>query len=148
MIKAFIEIPAGSYNKYELDKTTGELVVDRVLNQPIPANYGFIPDTLAEDNDPLDVFVITEVPLESGREYYITLLGIMYCKDSGVNDHKLLAILKNDDVSARKHFEDIERYLDTYKLDFDYQYMASCRYAKKELTSCKKRFENEISTRI
>lgn len=140
MIKAFIEIPEGSELKYELDKLTNQLQVDRELNQPIPANYGFIPATLAEDGDPLDVFVISKDPLPMGTEFEIELLGIMYCKDDGVPDHKLIACLKNDEINARMYFGDIERYLRTYKDNFEYQYLGSCRYAKKELDKCREAY--------
>ena len=64
-IPAIIEIPTGSKVKYELDKATGLLKVDRILFSAVhyPANYGFIPQTLAEDHDPLDVLVLCQEPL-------------------------------------------------------------------------------------
>ena len=100
MVKAFIEIASGSKYKYELDKQTNTLVLDRPLNQFIPANYGFIPETLSEDGDPLDVFVITDEPLVPGTICKVNLIGIMFCKDNGIPDHKLVATLKDNDIEA------------------------------------------------
>ena len=91
---ACIEIPKGSKNKYELDKETGLLILDRTLytSTHYPANYGFIPRTLSDDNDPLDVLVIcSEVisPLTLVRCYPI---GVISMIDDGMVDHKVIAI--------------------------------------------------------
>lgn len=88
---ACIEIPKGSKNKYELDKETGLLILDRTLytSTHYPANYGFIPRTLSDDNDPLDVLVIcSEVisPLTLVRCYPI---GVISMIDDGMVDHKV-----------------------------------------------------------
>src|SRR3979409_2753693 len=88
-----IEIPFGSSVKYELDKTSGLIKLDRVLYSAVyyPANYGFIPQTLAEDDDPLDVLVLcqeTVVPLTiiHGRA-----IGLMTMLDTGKQGHKIIA---------------------------------------------------------
>ncbi|HYV35589.1 MAG TPA: inorganic diphosphatase [Gemmataceae bacterium] len=93
-----IEIPMGSSVKYELDKETGMLKLDRILYSAVhyPANYGFIPQTLAEDSDPLDVLVLCQeavapLTLVSGRA-----IGLMTMIDSGKKDHKILAVAVND----------------------------------------------------
>lgn len=93
-----IEIPFGSSVKYELDKTSGLIKLDRVLYSAVyyPANYGFIPQTLAEDDDPLDVLVLcqeTVVPLTiiHGRA-----IGLMTMIDSGKQDHKIIAVATED----------------------------------------------------
>lgn len=91
---AVVEIPKGSKNKYELDKETGLLILDRILHTSThyPANYGFIPLTYSDDNDPLDVFVLcSEViaPLALARCYPI---GIITMQDEGMVDHKVIAI--------------------------------------------------------
>jgi inorganic pyrophosphatase len=95
---SLIEIPLGSNIKYELDKTTGLLRVDRVLYSAVyyPANYGFIPQTLAEDDDPLDVLVLCQeavLPLTLVRSRAI---GLMTMVDSGKKDHKILAVAIDD----------------------------------------------------
>lgn len=89
-----IEISKGSRNKYELDKETGLLVLDRILytSTHYPANYGFIPRTYADDSDPLDVLVLcTEpiVPLATVRCYPI---GVICMTDQGEMDYKIIAI--------------------------------------------------------
>ncbi|MBR2480880.1 MAG: inorganic diphosphatase, partial [Clostridia bacterium] len=91
---AVIEIPKGSKNKYELDKETGCLILDRVLftSTHYPANYGFIPRTFAEDLDPLDVLVLSSeviVPLALCRCYPI---GMISMTDNGFEDTKIIAI--------------------------------------------------------
>ena len=95
---AVIEIPAGSKVKYELDKTTGLLKMDRILytSTHYPANYGFIPRTYAEDGDPLDVLVLcseTLVPLSLVDCYPI---GVISMLDNGAADEKIIAIPFND----------------------------------------------------
>lgn len=95
---AVIEIPKGSKNKYELDKESGLLIVDRVLFSSVhyPANYGFIPQTYCEDQDPLDVLVLGQEPV-----YPLTLMiakpiGLMKMKDQGEADDKIIAVHAND----------------------------------------------------
>jgi len=95
---AVIEISKGGKNKYELDKETGMLKLDRVLftSTHYPANYGFIPRTYASDNDPLDVLVLCQEEI-----YPLTLvecypIGVLRMTDSGEDDEKIIAIPKND----------------------------------------------------
>jgi len=95
---AVIEIPFGSSVKYELDKQSGLIKLDRVLFSAVyyPANYGFIPQTLAEDDDPLDVLVLcqeTVVPLTLMRARTI---GLMTMIDQGKKDHKVIAVCTDD----------------------------------------------------
>ena len=95
---AVIEIPRGSKIKYELDKSTGFLLMDRILHTSThyPANYGFIPRTFADDGDPLDVLVLgseTLVPLSLVRCYPI---GVISMVDGGAADDKIIAIPFND----------------------------------------------------
>src|SRR5881227_759343 len=95
---AVIEIPMGSSVKYELDKSTGLLRVDRILYSAVyyPANYGFVPQTLAEDDDPLDVLVLCQeavLPLTLVRSRAI---GLMTMIDGGKKDHKILAVAMDD----------------------------------------------------
>lgn len=111
---AVIEIPKGSKNKYELDKESGALILDRVLytSTHYPANYGFIPRTYSEDNDPLDVLVLcTEsiVPLALVRCYPI---GVIVMEDGGEMDYKIIAIPFRDPTwNDYKEIEQLPRHI-------------------------------------
>jgi inorganic pyrophosphatase len=93
-----IEIPMGSSVKYELDKETGLLKLDRILYSAVyyPANYGFIPQTLAEDDDPLDVLVLCQEPVAPLTLVSARAIGLMTMIDSGKKDHKVLAVALHD----------------------------------------------------
>ena len=95
---ALIEIPMGSSVKYELDKQTGLLRLDRVLYSAVyyPANYGFVPQTLAEDDDPLDVLVLCQEPVAPLTLVTARAIGLMTMVDSGKKDHKILAVAMDD----------------------------------------------------
>ena len=95
---ALIEIPMGSSVKYELDKKTGLLRLDRVLYSAVyyPANYGFIPQTFAEDDDPLDVLVLCQEPVPPLTLVRSRAIGLMTMLDSGKPDHKILAVAVGD----------------------------------------------------
>ena len=123
---ACIEISKGSKMKYELDKESGRLILDRVLytSTHYPANYGFIPRTYADDNDPLDVLVLCNeeiVPLCLVNCYPI---GVIKMIDSNEIDEKIIAISKGDpsmnsyrDISElpRHIFEEISHFFTVYK---------------------------------
>jgi inorganic pyrophosphatase len=96
--RTLIEIPMGSSVKYELDKKTGLLKLDRVLYSAVyyPANYGFIPQTLAEDDDPLDVLVLCQEPVAPLTLVNARAIGLMTMVDSGKKDHKILAVAVDD----------------------------------------------------
>lgn len=91
---AVIEISKGSKMKYELDKETGMLKLDRVLHTSThyPANYGFIPKTYAEDNDPLDVLVLCSEKIEPMALVHCYPIGVISMVDSGAPDDKIIAI--------------------------------------------------------
>jgi inorganic pyrophosphatase len=95
---AVIEIPIGSKVKYELDKPTGLIRVDRILYSAVhyPANYGFIPQTLAEDDDPLDVLVLCQEELTPLTLVESRAIGLMTMLDGGKRDHKILAVAVHD----------------------------------------------------
>jgi inorganic pyrophosphatase len=95
---AVIEIPMGSSVKYELDKETGMLRLDRILYSAVyyPANYGFIPQTFAEDGDPLDVLVLCQEPVAPLTLVSARGIGLMTMIDSGKKDHKILAVACDD----------------------------------------------------
>ena len=95
---ALVEIPMGSSVKYELDKRTGLLRMDRVLYSAVyyPANYGFIPQTYAEDDDPLDVLVLCQEAVAPLTLVHARAIGLMTMIDSGKKDHKILAVATHD----------------------------------------------------
>lgn len=96
--QAVIEIPLGSNVKYELDKPTGLLKVDRVIHSAVfyPANYGFIPQSYAEDNDPLDVLVLCQEAVQPLALIKARAIGMMTMVDSGATDDKIIAVATND----------------------------------------------------
>ncbi|MGN1319870.1 MAG: inorganic diphosphatase [Acutalibacteraceae bacterium] len=93
-----IEIPKGSRKKYELDKETGYIILDRVLytSTHYPANYGFIPRTYGDDNDPLDVLLICAEDLEPLTLVRAYPIGVITMVDNGRRDEKIIAIPFND----------------------------------------------------
>jgi inorganic pyrophosphatase len=95
---AIVEIPMGANIKYELDKRTGLLRMDRVLYSAVyyPANYGFIPQTFAEDDDPLDVLVLCQEALAPLTLVTARAIGVMTMVDTGKKDHKILAVAVGD----------------------------------------------------
>jgi inorganic pyrophosphatase len=96
--QAVIEIPFGSSVKYELDKQSGLIKLDRVLYSAVyyPANYGFIPQTLAEDDDPLDVLVFCQEAVVPLTLIHARAVGLMTMIDSGKRDHKIIAVATQD----------------------------------------------------
>jgi inorganic pyrophosphatase len=93
-----VEIPFGSSVKYELDKESGLIKLDRVLYSAVyyPANYGFIPQTLAEDDDPLDVLVLCQEAVVPLTLIHARAIGLMTMIDSGKKDHKIVAVATQD----------------------------------------------------
>lgn len=95
---ACVEIPKGSKCKYELDKETGMIILDRVLytSTHYPHNYGFIPCTYAGDNDPLDVLVMCQEPLDPLTLVRCYPIGVVEMIDQGKEDEKIIAICEDD----------------------------------------------------
>jgi inorganic pyrophosphatase len=95
---AVIEVPKGSKNKFELDKASGLIKVDRVLFSSVvyPANYGFIPRTFCEDHDPLDVLVLGQEPTVPLSIMTAKAIGVMKMTDQGEEDDKIIAVHAND----------------------------------------------------
>lgn len=106
-INVIIEIPRGSLNKYEIDKETGMIALDRVMHtaQVYPVDYGFAPQTLWEDGDALDVVVLTTEPLFPGVLVKARPVGIMHMIDNGESDDKVLAVPVDD--PRWSHVQDI-----------------------------------------
>ncbi len=97
-LNVIIEVPKESRVKYELDKETGLIKFDRVLYSPMhyPTNYGFVPQTLWEDGDPLDVLVIAHEPLVPGSLITVRPIGVLDMNDSGEDDAKILSVPVED----------------------------------------------------
>lgn len=97
-VRAVIEIPQGSRNKYEIDKETGLLKLDRIIFSSFiyPVNYGFIPQTLGDDGDPLDILVICSQPIQPLCLVDATVIGNMQMIDQGDRDDKIIAVATND----------------------------------------------------
>lgn len=95
---AVVEIPKGDKVKYELHKETGLLFVDRVLHSSVvyPANYGFIPQTLGDDHDPLDVLVLMQEPVAPLSMLRVRPIGMMTMVDQGHNDEKIICVHLDD----------------------------------------------------
>ena len=95
---AVIEISKGSKNKYELDKETGMMRLDRILytSTHYPANYGMIPRTYSEDGDPLDALVVCSEPIIPGSLVRCRPIGLLTMYDEGLTDHKIIAVPWND----------------------------------------------------
>ncbi len=93
-----VEIPKGSKKKYELDKETGFIMLDRILHTSThyPANYGFIPRTYGDDEDPLDVLLICSQALEPLTLVRAYPIGVISMMDNGRNDEKIIAVALND----------------------------------------------------
>ena len=93
-VNSIIEIPYGSNIKYEIHKDSGAVMVDRVLYGAMfyPANYGFVPNTLADDGDPVDILVLNEYPLQAGSVIKTRLIGVLIMEDESGMDEKLLAV--------------------------------------------------------
>jgi inorganic pyrophosphatase len=109
VVDCIIEVPRGSRNKYELDKKTGLLRLDRVLYSAVfyPANYGFIPRTYCDDRDPLDILVLGQEPVVPMCILTARPIGMMQMVDQNEEDDKIIAIHENDPAVA--HFRDISQ---------------------------------------
>src|ERR1700742_1149771 len=96
--KTIIVIPFGSSVKYELDKTSGLIKLDRILYSAVyyTANYGFIPQTLAEDDDPLDVLVLCQETVVPLTIIHARTIGLMTMLDAGKQDHKIISVATQD----------------------------------------------------
>ena len=117
-VNVVIEIPFGSSIKYEVDKETGAVVVDRVMRSAVyyPANYGFIPHTLAGDDDPIDVLVLKEYELQAGSVICCRLIGVLLMEDEGGKDEKLLAVAVD---SIDPTYKDVKSYADLEQITLD-----------------------------
>lgn len=106
-VNSIIEIPKNSRAKYELDKETGMLILDRVLYSAVyyPANYGFIPQTYCDDNDPLDILVFSQLEVVPMCIVPSKVIGVMRMLDQGEADDKIIAVAADD--KSVSHFNDV-----------------------------------------
>jgi inorganic pyrophosphatase len=123
---AIVEIPKGSNNKYEIDKKTGLIALDRAnySSAPFPYDYGFAPQTLWEDGDALDVIILSTFPIALGVLVRVRPVAVMEMIDSGESDYKIIAVPVDDkrweetqdlkDINAHT-IKEIQHFLETYK---------------------------------
>lgn len=159
---AFIEIEQGSKNKYELDKETGIIILDRVLytSTHYPMNYGFIPHTYAGDNDPLDVFVLCSQPIEKASLVRCYPIGMIKMTDREEADEKIIAIPFNDPqyntykelkqlpdhlTNELKHFLTVYKQLENKKVLI--QEVCGAARAEKTIAASIKCFENTFGNK-
>ncbi len=128
-VKAIIEVPLNSNIKYEIDKDSGAVEVDRVLYSAMhyPANYGFVANTLSDDGDPADILVLCDYALQAGSYIKCRLVGVLMTEDESGGDEKLLAVPAtkidptykdiNDLADIPAHTLDrIKNFFETYKM--------------------------------
>ena len=128
-VKAIIEIPNGSNIKYEVEKESGALVLDRVMHSAMyyPANYGFVNKTLSQDGDPADILVLTEYPMQAGCVVNCRLVGVLIMEDESGIDEKLLAVptskidptyneIQDLDDLPKHTLDKIKNFFETYKM--------------------------------
>lgn len=126
VVNAIIEIPQGSRCKYEIDKESGLLKLDRILYSSFyyPVNYGFIPQTYGEDKDPLDILVITSLPVQALTLMEAKVIGVMQMVDSGDADDKIIAVAANDpsvnyynniEELPKHFFDELRHFFEEYK---------------------------------
>lgn len=126
LINVIIETNKGSKNKYEIDKETGLIKLDRAMktSQDFPFDYGFVPQTLWEDNDPLDVVILTTYPLTPGILVEARPVGVALMIDSGESDYKIISVPKSDprwehvqDLKDLNQYtlKEIKHFFETYK---------------------------------
>ena len=125
-VTAVIEIPTNERNKYELHKQTGLLWLDRVLYSAVhyPGDYGFLPRTLGDDGDPLDVLVLMTIPVFTGCLVDVRPIGLFHLVDRGAADEKVLGVPLGDPYSdglddlgdiPQHYLKEIEHFFQVYK---------------------------------
>ena len=118
-VNVVIECPLGGEPvKYELDKASGALFVDRILHTPMryPCNYGFVPHTLADDGDPIDALIVARTPFMPGSIARVRPVGVLMMEDDGGGDAKLICVSVN---KVYPYYSDVEEYTDLPKIVLD-----------------------------
>ena len=111
VLTAVVEIPEDGVNKYEYDRDMNVFVLDRVLHSPVhfPGDYGFVPQTLAQDGDPLDILILGDTPTFPGCIYTVRPVGLFEMLDNGVCDEKILAY-----ATGNPRFSDVQNYTEIH----------------------------------
>ena len=118
-VNVIVEVPIGGEPiKYEMDKAAGTLVVDRFLHTPMryPGNYGFVPHTLSEDGDPIDVLVANTRPIVPGAVINVRPIGVLRMEDDAGGDEKILAV---PTPKLTKRYENVHTYTDLPQITLD-----------------------------
>jgi inorganic pyrophosphatase len=117
LVNAIIEIPKGSRAKYEIDKDSGLIKLDRVIyaSMYFPLNYGFIPQTLGEDHDPLDIVVLTQVTVVPTTLIPARVIGVMRMIDRGEADDKIIAVALQD--ASVSHIQNVDELPEYFKVE-------------------------------
>jgi len=113
-VRMIVEIPMGSRNKYEVDHETGDIFLDRRLFTATryPADYGFVPETLAEDGDPIDAMALVTEPTFPGCRIRLRIVGVFVMEDQGDADHKLLGVPEGEPFWATvQTLDDVPKHL-------------------------------------
>lgn len=138
-----VEIPAGSHYKYELEKKNGGLILDRVIPLPIPANYGFIPRTLSQDNDPLDIYVLSDHAIPPLTQVKLNVIGVILMTDNGENDEKILCVIEGD--ASPRDPSAIATFLASYKPGIVIHEFLGVNTAWKIIEEAKERYFQKFS---
>lgn len=156
-VDAIIEIPMGTKNKYEVDKKTKRIKLDRVLYSSVsyPGEYGYIENTLADDGDALDILIMASTPTFPGCVVNARILGYLDMIDKGFGDQKVIAVVNVDprfdhiktlDDLPQHYKEEIEEFFKTYKrlqnIEVETIGYHSFEETVKLIDECKKRFNN------
>ena len=122
VVNVIIEIQRGSRNKIEKDDKTGRLVLDRVNGTFLgyPTDYGYVPNTLCDDGDPLDALVIIDESLPHGVVAPVRPLGVLYFEDDGEMDEKLICVPAND--ISKDHIKTVDDLGETFKKNIEHFY--------------------------
>jgi len=162
VVNSIVEIPKGRRNKFEIDKRTGLIRLDRYLYSAsfYPGDYGFIPHTLAEDGDPLDILVMVNEPTFSGCLIEARVIGLFRMRDRGVPDYKVLGVPNSDPLFAeiqdlpnvpRHYLREVEHFFATYKqlegVTIETEGWAPAEQASTEVNASVDRYAQQIAAR-
>lgn len=158
IVECIIEIPMGTKNKYEVNKETGRITLDRVLYSALsyPGEYGFIEDTLSKDGDPLDILVLSSYPTFPGCVVAARILGYLTVIDNNEHDEKVLAVVDKDprfneindlnDLTEHQKAE-IKDFFESYKklqnIKVEIKNFHNKEEALKLINRCKENFKKE-----
>lgn len=147
VIKGIIEIPKGNRAKYELDKESGLLRLDRVLYSSVyyPHNYGFIPQTYCDDNDPLDIMILTRIEVVPLCIVEAKVIGVMRMLDNGEADDKIIAVAVGDpSVSHYNNISDLPPHMIQETMSFFEDYTK----LENKTVVVEKFFDKEVALKI